>query len=631
MRAQLPHVPGEVGGPLAVVVGRRGVEVGVQRDLGVDHDPPLADQVHHQVGAAGAVVEADLLGEVAAVDQAGQLDGPAQVQLAPASPDLRLAQRGGQRLRLAAQRLGREAHVLHLLVQLALPAGALVVEVAHLVLQPLEALPHHRLVGGPQRVHLTVVVRRAAPGPQRAERTAEHDPHEQAQQQREHRRHLHGGNDDGDHRQSRGGASARRGVRHNALAMTPPRDRPPAPLRDTSALAIGSAASGLLAYVFFALVTRALGSAAAAPVSVLWAYWSFAGAALTFPLQHWIARSVVAHGGERSVRTALPGVLRWSLLAGVVTFGASWLGRDLLFGSGDLWFPLLVAAVTLASAAMGVVRGVLTARRRFRAVGLGLVSENLLRSAAALALMLAGVHEPVAYGLCLLLGYAAVAAWPSTFRLSRGGTDGDGDSPWVFLAGAGGGQVIGQVVLTGGPVVLALAGGSPAEVTALFAGLALFRAPYTLALGLVSQLTGWFSRLVVRRDTAALRRLRRQVLVLTLVGSAGAALVGALLGPVLLPLVFGEDVTLAAGRTLVLAVGSTVAMANLVVTLMLLALGRTGVLIRAWLLAWLPGVAWFLVAGVPVLDRTCVAFLVVEVAAFGLLVREESRGTAALR
>ena len=73
-------------------------------------------------------------------------------------------------------------------------------------------------------------------------------------------------------------------------------------------------------------MTRALGSAAAAPVSVLWAYWSFAGAALTFPLQHWIARSVVAHAGERSVRSALPGVLGWSLVAGLVTFGASWLG-----------------------------------------------------------------------------------------------------------------------------------------------------------------------------------------------------------------------------------------------------------------------------------------------------------------
>ncbi len=406
--------------------------------------------------------------------------------------------------------------------------------------------------------------------------------------------------------------------------------KPPHQLRDTSVLAIGSAVSGLLAYVFFALVTRALGSEGAAPVSVLWAYWSFAGAALTFPLQHWIARSVVAHSGERSVGASLPGVLGLSALAGVVTFAVSWWGRELLFGSGDLWFPLLVGAVTLASAAMGVVRGVLTARRRFRAVGLGLVSENLVRSLAAVGLMLADVREPVAYGLCLLVGYAAVAVFPSTFRLGREGSDGEGDSPWAFLAGAGGGQVIGQVVLTGGPVVLALAGGSPAEVTALFAGLALFRAPYTLALGLVSQLTGWFSRLVVLRDGLALRRIRLRVVALTTVGSAGAAVVGALLGPVLLPLIFGADVTLATGRTLVLAVGSTVAMANLVVTLMLLALGRTGVLIRGWLLALVPGVAWFALSGVPVLERTCVAFLVVEVAAFALLVREETRGTAAL-
>lgn len=412
------------------------------------------------------------------------------------------------------------------------------------------------------------------------------------------------------------------GVRHNAFSMTK--------LRDTSALAIGSAVSGLLAYVFFALVTRALGPEAAAPVSVLWAYWSFAGAALTFPLQHWIARSVVAHGGERSVGASMPGVLGLSGLAGLVTLAGSWLGRDLLFGSEDPWFPLLAGAVTWASAGMGVVRGVLTARRRFRAVGLGLVGENVVRSLAALALMLADVREPVAYGLCLLVGYAAVVAFPSTFRLGRAGTDGAGDSPWAFLGGAGGGQVVGQVVLTGGPVVLALAGGSPAEVTALFAGLALFRAPYTLALGLVSQLTGWFSRLAVRRQRGALRRIRLRVVALTVGGSAGAALVGALLGPVLLPLVFGADVTLASRSTLVLAVASTVAMANLVVTLMLLALGRPGVLIGTWLLALVPGVAWFALSGVPLLERTCVAFLVVEVAAFALLVHQEARATADL-
>ena len=70
-------VPGEVVVTLGVVVGARRVEVGVERHLRVDHDLPVAGKVHHQVGAEGAVVEPHLLGEVAALDQAGELDGAA--------------------------------------------------------------------------------------------------------------------------------------------------------------------------------------------------------------------------------------------------------------------------------------------------------------------------------------------------------------------------------------------------------------------------------------------------------------------------------------------------------------------------------------------------------------------------
>jgi len=72
-------------------------------------------------------------------------------------------------------------------------------------------------------------------------------------------------------------------------------------------------------------------------------------------------------------------------------------------------------------------------------------------------------------------------------------------------------------------------------------------------------------------------------------------------------------------------------MANLVVTLVVLAHGRTPALIRSWALALVPGVLWFVASGLPALDRTCWAFLVVEVAAFGLLLLEEARGTARLR
>jgi len=122
--------------------------------------------------------------------------------------------------------------------------------------------------------------------------------------------------------------------------------------------------------------------------------------------------------------------------------------------------------------------------------------------------------------------------------------------------------------------------------------------------------------------------VRRGIVVLTVVGAAGAAVVGALAGPWLLKLVFGSDVTLPASLTLLLAVASTVAMANLVVTLLVIAHGRALALARWWAVALVPGVVWFVLAQVPVLDRTCWAFLLVEVAAFGLLLREGSRPVA---
>ena len=396
-------------------------------------------------------------------------------------------------------------------------------------------------------------------------------------------------------------------------------------LRNTSALALGSVASGVLAYVFFALVTRALGPELAAPVSVLWAYWSFAGAALSFPLQHWIARTVEAAGDEGEVRAALPGVVRLVVATTVVATAAAWLGRDLLFHSGTAWFPVLVGLVTLGSALMGVVRGVLTARHRFRAVGAGLVAENALRCVAAAALMVAGVDDPVAYGFCLVAGYATAGLWSSALRVGTGARDLSAPSATAFLGGSAGGQLIGQAVLTGGPVVLALAGGSATEITALFAGLALFRAPYTFAVGMVAAVTSAFTRLVVERRTDVLRRIRLRIVAGTLVVAALAGVLGAALGPAVLRLVFGPDVRLSSDLTAVLAVASTVAMTNLLLTVMVMAHGRTGALVLSWVVALVPGAVWFAGSGGSALERTCAAFLVVEAAACCLLLVVETR------
>jgi O-antigen/teichoic acid export membrane protein len=398
--------------------------------------------------------------------------------------------------------------------------------------------------------------------------------------------------------------------------------------RDSGVLAVGSLLNGLLAYVFFATVTRALGAEAAAPVSVLWAYWSFAAAALAFPLQHWAARSVVASGSDHGVRRSLPAVGGAVLALGPLLGILAWLARDPLFHRGDVWFPLLVALSTVGSALTGLVRGMLQAQDRFGAVALALVMENLVRCVVSLVLVAAGNHHATAYGWALVAGYVTALIWPWTLRMTLRGDD--HESPLALLGGASGGQLLGQVALTGGPVLLALSGGSPADVTVLFAGLALFRAPYTLAIGMVAQLTARFTRLVVERRRDALARITRRLATATIALALLAVPVGAFVGPPVLPLVFGDDVQMAAHLTAVLAAASTVAISCLVATLVLIALGRTGGQVRAWLLAAVPGAAYFAIWPAPVLDRTCWAFLVVEAAAFAWMVVEVTRGNARL-
>jgi O-antigen/teichoic acid export membrane protein len=394
-------------------------------------------------------------------------------------------------------------------------------------------------------------------------------------------------------------------------------DAPPRASSGAAALAVGSVVSGLLAYVFFALVTRGLGAAAAAPVSVLWAYWGFAAAGVTFPVQHWIARSVAADGHEAAARAALPRVLALALSASAGSALVAWLLRDPLFGDDGAGFPVLVGAVTACSAAMGVVRGVLAARGRFAAVGAVLVGENLLRCVAAQVLLSSGVTDPAAYGGALLAGYAACLAWPSAWRLR--GAAAPARTAVAFLGGAAGGQVVGQAVLTGGPVLLALAGGAPRDVTALFAGLALFRAPYTLAVGQVSALTSRVTGLVVAGRVRELRRLHVALLTGTAVAAVGAGVVGALVGPLLLRLVFGADAALDPGVSALVAAGTTFAMASLVLSVLVMAHDRAPRIALVWLLALVPGaLAFVLTTGE--LQRVVVAFVVVEVAAWAGLV-----------
>jgi O-antigen/teichoic acid export membrane protein len=401
------------------------------------------------------------------------------------------------------------------------------------------------------------------------------------------------------------------------------------PNRASAALALGSVVSGLLAYLLFALITRGLGAEDAAPVTVLWTHWAFTGAAFTFPLQHWITRSLVA-GQESAVRRAAPRISLVIVVVALVLGALSWLARDDLFHRDDPWFPVMIALITVGSALIGVVRGGLGGRGRFEAVAWSLVAENGLRCVLVAGLLLAGVTSAVAHGLCLVAGQVVVVLWPSALRYASAFATRvhESGSPLAFLGGAAVAQLISQAILTGGPVLLALSGGSPSEVTAMFAALALFRAPYMIVLGSVPQLTLRVTQRTVAGEYAALRTMIRGVLAATVGLVLLAGLLGAWVGPSLLRLVFGHTVDVPATDASLLAIGCALAIANL--ALMVIALGqdRPAAVARAWAIATVVGAVGFVaLTGTSPVDSTIGAFLAAEVAALTALSVATARAT----
>lgn len=389
-------------------------------------------------------------------------------------------------------------------------------------------------------------------------------------------------------------------------------------------LVIGTTVSGVLAYVFFALATRTLGADDAAPVAQLWTWWSASAAVLTFPVQHWIIRTMHAPGGLPAVRRALPRVTAFALGLSALTGLVSWAARAQVFTREGVAFPLLAAVVTFGAYLVGVVRGRLAGADRFVATGVAIASENVLRVALALVVV-AAAGGAEGFGLALALGAFAVLAWPSAHRFPPGGPGGDAGSPLVFLGGVAAGSLIAQLVLTGGPVVLAAVGGEAREITALFTALAVFRAPYVLALGLVTRITGALTDLAVGGRHDRLLRIRRMLLAATVAGAVAAWAFGRWAGPAVIDLVFGAGIAPPPSVVATIAVATTVGLANLVLTVLLVARGASSALTTSWVAAVV--VAAVVAAALPLrpLPLVAWAFLAAELAALALMWWSDAR------
>lgn len=389
--------------------------------------------------------------------------------------------------------------------------------------------------------------------------------------------------------------------------------------RDSVILAAGSAAAGIFVYLFFALATRSLGAEGAAPVAVLWTYWAIAAAVLTFAVQHWTIRTLTHDGHGGTIARSLPMLSMSTALLAVLTGGVAFVFRETLFGDDGLVFPALTAGITAGSFFVGLVRGALAGRRRYPATAVSLLGENAVRVVAATGVALAG-GGPEAFGLALVVGPLICVVWLGSLRFDSGAAGSAVRNPLALVSDVAGGSLIAQVVLTGTPMVLAATGGSPAAVTSLFVALAVWRAPYVIALGITPQVTAAFTRLVADERFRRIARIRLFVGLGVLAGAGVAVLASFTVMPALLRLAFGPAVRLDEPVLATLGIGTVIALGNVVLLLLLLAYGRTRPATRAWAAALVVSAIWLLLSPMPPESRVVVAFLLAQFTAAVLLV-----------
>lgn len=387
-----------------------------------------------------------------------------------------------------------------------------------------------------------------------------------------------------------------------------------------AALTLGSIVAGLFAYLFIAVGTREYGAASFAGVAQLWTIWFFSASVLTFPIQHWVIQRLRTDGHGGAVRAAIGRLAAVALgLAGAVTL-ISYAVRSDLFGQSGLVYPLAAGAITAGAAAIGLLRGGLAGRSRFVAAACALGSENLLRLLAGLVVIAVGGGISL-YAASIVAGLLVVLGWPGALRFS--GPAPTGASPFAFLGNVAAGTVIAQSVLTGGPVVLSLTGGTDAEVTSLFTALAVFRIPFVIALGLGIRVTAGLSDLYAAGRLDALARIRHRIALggvgLVIAGGLGAAA----LGPAVLRLVFGDEIDISGLECAGLAAGSTAALVTLGLTLVHMTHQDGRLIFVAWFAALAVGAVTMVVLPVDPLPRVVLAFLASELTAYALMARPE--------
>jgi len=367
----------------------------------------------------------------------------------------------------------------------------------------------------------------------------------------------------------------------------------------TLPVGLGLLIGGIASFAFFRVGKVALGDEESfKPVTGLW-FATFALAPGFFlPLEQELGRALAARratgdGGRPVLRRILTLGL---ILAVIVVIGlvaaAPWLRSEYFQGSWLMVGALIVAVVAYAPTHLS--RGICAGMGRFRAYGIVLGADGLVRVLFCIALAALSVEAVGAYGIAValapLVGVGYVA-WKREL-ITEPGPDASWSEVtpnlgWLLL-----GSVMAALLVNAGPLAVAVLA-SPAQdahVTRFGYGVILARIPLFLFQAVQAALLPRLARLAATGEMLEFRRgFQRLMVIIGVVGIAGVG--GAyVLGPTAVRVMYDAELT---NRTLcILALGSVCYMVALATAQAVIALSG-----HAWVaLGWTVGVGVFFLA-----------------------------------
>lgn len=390
------------------------------------------------------------------------------------------------------------------------------------------------------------------------------------------------------------------------------------------AVLVGSGLSGLGAYAFQIIGTRALGKVAYAPVSVLWTIQYLIFAVLLYPAETYVTGVRVAAGGRgaASVATAVRAVLLFAVASAAALGLAAFLARRSIFSTDTAMF----AVVTLSALAYGayvVVRGVLAGAGDYTWYAIATGAESLLRAfLLILVVALGATTTRVAFtlpaGAALATGVAlASRCWLPTVAVDASAiVDPAGAGAGRFLASTVVANAAAQTLLAAGPLVAVPLGATAAQISICFVTVTLVRAPLVLGFGgLLARMLPPLARRAQSGDWQGVRRVGLGVLPVALALAGFTALFSALAGPALVGAFFGSAFRPDRLFVALAAAAAVLATANLLSNQILVARRSEARLVLPWLTALLAAAVVLFLPGPRPLTAVALAFLAGELVA----------------